>query len=587
MTPQDNFFSVEPQRSRLLNQLWTLQFDHGFISHEAVKNLADQNGLSEIEIEGAVSFYHFFHRQPSGKFTIYLDNSIISEHKGYSRIKEAFERETGATFGSVDRTGTFGLFNTPCIGLSDQQPAALINFYPFTNLNTQKVKEIVNNLKHGKKPQDICDEVVEQIRYVPADNRTIFFAPYSAGESLTKMSKLTPQTIIEQLRISELAGRGGAFYPTWQKWDACRKQEAQPKFIVCNADEGEPGTFKDRVLLHKQPGSLLEGIIIAGYTVQAEYGIIYLRGEYWWMKHVLDETIEDFHKKGLLGKNVAGIKDFNFDIRIQMGAGAYVCGEETGLLESMEGKRGEPRTKWFFPVEKGYLQQPTIINNVETFCTVSGIINLGIQEYLLRGIPGSPGTKLLSISGDCHKPGIYEIEWGMTIAEVLEECEADDPYYIQVSGPSGECISIKEKYRRISMIDLMGHTDIRCGGSFMIFNHQRDLVSILMNFSEFFTHESCGICTPCRAGNFIIQRKLEKLQMGLGDNNDLVDLKNWGRIMKTTSRCGLGKTACNSLMMSMDKFQDYFAPRFAVRSNGSNKKFDLESAVADYEKYKS
>ncbi len=586
MTPQDNFFSVEPQRSHLLNQLWKHQFENGFISREAINMLAIENDISEIEIEGTVSFYHFFHQQPAGKFTIYLNNSIISEHKGYQRIKEAFEKETGATLGSVDRTGTFGLFATPCIGLSDQEPAALINFYPFTNLNSQKVKEIVTNLRHGKLPKDLCDEVAEPLQYLPPDNKTVFCAPYSPGEALAHAIKLGPEGVIEQLRISELSGRGGAFYPTWQKWDACRKQAAQPKFIVCNADEGEPGTFKDRYLLHKQPGSLLEGMIIAGYSVKAEYGIIYLRGEYWWLKETLDEAIRGFHERGLLGKNVGGVEDFNFDIRIQMGAGAYVCGEETAMLESMEGKRGEPRTKWFFPVEKGYLQYPTIINNVETICAVARILGIGIQDYLLRGIPGSPGTKLISISGDCHKPGIYEIEWGMTVAEILEQCEAVDPYYIQFSGPSGECISIKEKYRRISMIDLMSHTDIRCGGSLMIFNHQRDIVNILMNYSEFFKHESCGVCTPCRAGNFIIQRKLERFQLGLADQNDLVDLKNWGRILKTTSRCGLGKTACNSVTMALDKFQDYFAPRF-VNSNGANKKFDLESAVADYEKYKS
>jgi [NiFe] hydrogenase diaphorase moiety large subunit len=586
MTLLDDFFSVEPPRSHLLSQLWKYQIDNRSISREAIRKLAEEYSLSEIEIEGVSSFYHFFHSQSAGKFTIYLDNSIISQHKGYARIKEAFEHETGATLGSVDRTGTFGLFSTPCIGLSDQEPAALINFCPFTNLNTQKVKEIISSLRQGKRPEDICNEVTETVRYMPVDNRTVFFAPYQPGSALSQVAKLTPEGVIEQLRISGLAGRGGAFYPVWQKWDACRKQAAQPKFIVCNADEGEPGTFKDRVLLHQQPASVLEGMLIAGYTVKAEYGIIYLRGEYWWLKGILDNAIRVFHEKGLLGKDVAGIQGFNFDIRVQMGAGAYVCGEETGLLESMEGKRGEPRTKWFFPVEKGYLSLPTIVNNVETLGAVARIFGMGLQEYLVRGIPGSFGTKLISVSGDCSKPGIYEIEWGMTVAQLLEECEADDPYYIQFSGPSGECVSIREKYRRISMIDLMAQTDIRCGGSLMVFNHQRDIVSILMNFSEFFKHESCGICTPCRAGNFIIQRKLERLHLGLADSSDLEELKNWGRIMKTTSRCGLGKTACNSLLMAMDKFQDYFGQRFSAPVNGANRRFDLESAVADYEKYK-
>jgi len=237
-------------------------------------------------------------------------------------------------------------------------------------------------------------------------------------------------------------------------------------------------------------------------------------------------------------------------------------------------------------VEKGYLQLPTVINNVETFCAAARIIEMGAAEYVKLGIPGSPGTKLISVSGDCRLPGIYEIEWGMTVAELLELCEADDPFYIQVSGPSGECISIKEKFRRISMLDLMARKDIRCGGSFMIFNKQRDLVKILMNFSEFFKQESCGICTPCRAGNFIIQRKLERLQDGLANENDLQELKNWGQLMKMTSRCGLGKTAPNSLICAIRKFHRGFAELLVERYDGLHRKFKMEAATEDYEKYK-
>lgn len=579
-----NGFPIEPKRSQLLNQLWTHQLNNRFIPDDAVRNLARDYDISEIEIEGVITFYHFLQRQNTGQYTIYLDNSIISELKGYDRIREAFERETGAVMNSVDRTGTFGLFTTPCIGLSDQEPAALINFFPFTNLNSLKVKDIVSSLKQGRKPEDIYDVPQDNVRYTPPNDRTIFFAPYTAGEALKLLPKLKPEGVIEQLRISELAGRGGAFYPTWQKWDACRKQQAKTKFIICNADEGEPGTFKDRVLMHLQAQSMIEGMIVAGYTVGAEYGIIYLRGEYRWLKKTLEDAIEYYYEHGLLGKNLSEIEGFCFDIRIQMGAGAYVCGEETALIESLEGKRGEPRTKWYFPVERGYLQLPTVVNNVETFCAVSRFLTMGSYDYLQRGIPGSIGTKLMSVSGDCRLPGVYEIEWGMTVAELLELCEAVDPWYIQVSGPSGECISIKEKFRRISMLDLLARRDIRCGGSFMMFNHQRDLVNVLLNFSEFYRHESCGICTPCRAGNNIIHKKLERLQNGLADANDLADLKSWSNIMRTTSRCGLGKTACNSVLFALDKFQDYFQSRFRS-SDGLNKKFDLEGAVAEYEKY--
>lgn len=581
----ENFFK-EPQQTQMLNKLWELQKSKGYIHDDDIKELANSFNISEVEVEGVVSFYHFFQRRATGKYTIYLNNSIIADIKGFNRIKETLERETGATLGSVDRTGTFGLFLTPCIGLSDQEPSALINFYPFINLNTSKVKDIITKLKNGATPESICDAPADNIRYTPPGNKTVFFKEFVPGIALAKSEKKGAEGVIEELKKSELAGRGGAYYPTWKKWNAAKVQPASPKYVVCNADEGEPGTFKDRVLMNTQALSLIEGMIICGYTIGAEYGIIYLRGEYWWLKHKLDEAIKEYRAKGLLGKNCGSIKGFDFDIRIQMGAGSYVCGEETALLESLEGKRGEPRTKWFFPVEKGYLQLPTIINNVETFCAAARIIEMGAEEYVKLGIPGSPGTKLISVSGDCQLPGIYEIEWGMTIEELLELCKADDPYYVQVSGPSGECISVEEKFRRISMLDLPGQNDIRCGGSFMIFNKQRDLVKVLLNFSEFFKHESCGICTPCRAGNFIIQRKLERLDNGLANEIDLEELKSWGTIMKNTSRCGLGKTATNSLIIAMDKFHGYFETKLDKNYNGLNLKFDMDAATKDYEEYK-
>jgi [NiFe] hydrogenase diaphorase moiety large subunit len=574
----------EPPQTQMLNRLWSLQKKHGYISDVAIEEIANEFNITRIEVEGVVSFYHFFHRRPTGKFTIYLNNSIVADIKGFQRIKETFERETGATFGSVDRTGTFGLFLTPCIGLSDQEPSALINFLPFTNLNAIKVKDIISKLKNGVLPESICDEPADNIRYTP--ERSVFFSKIVPGAALKKMEVLGQQGVIEEIKQSELAGRGGAYYPTWKKWEVAKAQAAIQKIVVCNADEGEPGTFKDRVLMNTQAASLIEGMIICGFAIGATYGIIYLRGEYWWLKPRLDAAIEEYHKAGFLGKDCAGLKGFDFDIRIQMGAGSYVCGEETALLESLEGKRGEPRTKWYFPVERGYLQLPTVINNVETFCAAARIIEMGVDEYLKFGIPGSPGVKLISVSGDCKKPGIYEIEWGMTVAELLELCEAEDPYYIQVSGPSGECISIKEKFRRISMLDLMSRQDLRCGGSFMIFNKQRDLARVLMNYAEFFKQESCGICTPCRAGNFIIQRKLERLNSGMANENDLKELKEWGVIMKNTSRCGLGKTATNNIIAAMDKFRDYFSGKMDKTFDGLNLEFDVEKAVEDYEKYR-
>jgi [NiFe] hydrogenase diaphorase moiety large subunit len=397
---------------------------------------------------------------------------------------------------------------------------------------------------------------------------------------------LTPDAVLSLMEKVAMSGRGGAFYATWLKWDACRKQPATPKFIICNADEGEPGTFKDRVLLNSQMGAVLEGMIIAGYTVGARYGIIYLRGEYRWMAEAIQREIDAFQAQGLLGVDAGGIKGFKFDIRIEIGAGSYVCGEEMALLESLEGKRGEPRSKWYFPTEKGYLQLPTIVNNVETFSAIARLLSMGFEDFGERGIPGSLGTKLISISGDCRLPGIYEIEWGMTVGELLDACQAEDPFMIQVSGPSGTSIPATQRDRRICLPGAGIKDSLLCGGAFMIFNRQRDLLDILLNFAEFFKHESCGICTPCRAGNFILQRKLAQLLHGTGDRNDLLDLKKWAVIMEAGSRCGLGRTAGNAIIQTTELFRDYFEARVPAGDSSGIREFDLEAAVREYEQFK-
>ncbi len=568
-------------RTELLAHLWTLQNKQGYIRSEDIVACSRALNISYIEVEGVVSFYHFFTRQPSGKFTIYLNRSIVSECKGYERIKEAFEMATGATMGGVDPSGQFGLFKTACIGLSDLEPAALINFYPFTNLNSLKVKEIVARLKQGASPAEICDTVPDHIRSVPEGDKVILLRDYDPGLAVTPLKEHSPESVIEEIKKSGLRGMGGAYFPAGLKWEFCSKEAANPKYIVCNADEGEPGTFKDRVLMNSMPGLLLEGMTVAGYAVGATEGIIYLRAEYSWMKDKLAHTIEHFRKMNLLGKDISGIEGFNFDIRMELGAGAYVCGEETALLNSLEGKRGEPRNKRFFPTQRGYLLQPTVVNNVETFCAAARIMQLGADHYLQTGTPASPGTKLLSVSGDCRLPGIYEIEWGTTVAEILDKCDADRPHFIQVSGPSGECISMDEADRAIALDDLP------CGGSFMIFNRQRDILEILRNYTNFFKHESCGLCTPCRAGNFIIEKKLDLFAAHLARQSDVQEVRSWGEIMKLTCRCGLGKTAPNALLTAQAKFPEYFKSIVNQNPERLSKGFSLEDAVREYDRFSS
>jgi [NiFe] hydrogenase diaphorase moiety large subunit len=293
----------------------------------------------------------------------------------------------------------------------------------------------------------------------------------------------------------------------------------------------------------------------------------------------LENTLTEFRNSNLLGETILGIKNFNFDIEIRLGAGAYVCGAETALIESLEGKRGEPRIRKYFPTDFGYKNHSTVVNNVETLAMAARIIELGTDFISKIGTEKSKGTKIISISGDVAKPGIYEIEWGTTIKEILglNMCQATAPNYIQVSGPSGECINESEFNRKICKEDLA------CGGSIMVFNRNRSILHILENFIKFFKIESCGTCTPCRAGNQILHEKIKKIKRGICTTEDLKEIKEWGTIMKITSRCGLGQLSTQTLIMAIDKFEDYFSLKVSSNDENYNVEFDMENAVFDYD----
>ncbi len=565
-------------RTHLLNKLWEYQHQFGYISDDAVSEISKKLNVSNIEIESVISFYHFFHKQPTGKHTIYLNNSIISELKGFEEVKTTFEKETGVTFNEPGNEN-FSLFETSCIGLNDQEPAALINFYPFSDLTPKKVKLIIQKIKNGEEIKSFASKTKSKIQYIPKDDKSIIFRPYQMGKSIKEGLKNTPQEIVDKISKSNLLGLGGAFFSVGYKWQSCKDNEDSAKYIICNADEGEPGTFKDRAILQHLPGLVLEGMILAGYATGAKEGIIYLRAEYQFFKEDLDTLIQEFYNANLLGSSIQGLAGFDFDIRIQLGAGSYVCGAASALIESMEGRRGEPPIRMWSATKHGFKHKPTVVNNVETLAYASRIIELGEDFYLNLGTPESPGTKLISISGDVAKPGIYEIEYGTSIRELLsiEMSQATSPYFIQVSGPSGVSINSSEFDRRICKEDIL------CGGSFMVFNRTRDILQILRNFMEFFKEESCGVCTPCRAGNYILTEKVKKIQRGLCAQEDLDEIKEWGKIIKLSSRCGLGKSSPNSLMQSIDKFKDYFNIKIAPTNVDQHVEFDMEDAIHEFD----
>ena len=368
------------------------------------------------------------------------------------------------------------------------------------------------------------------------------------GSALKKALEMTAADVVFEVRESGMKGRGGAGFPTGIKWNLAGAASGVDKMVICNADEGEPGTFKDRLLLEKYAYQLLEGMTIAGYAIGSSKGIIYLRAEYPYLIPAIMKARQDLLDKKLIGPYILG-SNFSFDVEVRPGAGAYVCGEETSLIESLEGKRGEPRNKPPFPVNSGYLSRPTIVNNVETFVNVPHIILNGSDWYQELGIGETTGTKLFSVSGDVENPGVYEVQMGSTIGELLELAGASDVQAVQVGGASGTTITADELDRRLSFDDLPP------GGSVIVFNGTRDMMDVLENFLEFFVHESCGQCTPCREGNVRLLDTTRCIRNGeITTMEELKDFFMLAEIMKLGSKCGLGQTSPNCFVDIVTKF---------------------------------
>ncbi len=367
---------------------------------------------------------------------------------------------------------------------------------------------------------------------------------------LTSALSKTPTEVIDVIIASQLKGRGGAGFPTGMKWKFAADSSGDIKYVICNADEGEPGTFKDRLILTDYADLVFEGMTIGAYAIGSTHGLLYLRGEYTYMRSHLEKVLADRRKNNLLGKDICGKKGFNFDIEIRMGSGAYVCGEETALIESLEGHRGEPRNRPPFPVDTGFFDQPSIVNNVETFAWATCICAKGADWFKSIGTDKSAGPKIFSISGDCEKPGVYEFPFGVSIAQLLKEVGGTNAKAVQVGGASGICVPASEFNRKIAF------EDIPTGGSIIIFGQHRDMLQVAKNFMEFFVEESCGQCTPCRDGNAVILKGIEMLERGECTTKYLEELCALGETMQLASKCGLGQSSPNAFISIVKNFKN-------------------------------
>lgn len=383
---------------------------------------------------------------------------------------------------------------------------------------------------------------------------------YKAAEKA--ISEMTKEFVIKNIIDSGLRGRGGGGFPTGIKWDIASKNHAEQKYIVCNADEGDPGAFMDRSILEGDPHSVIEGMMIAGYAIGATKGLVYIRAEYPLAISRLDKAIVSARKRGYLGKNLFGT-DFEFDIEIKFGAGAFVCGEETALIHSMEGKRGEPTSKPPYPAEKGFWDMPTVVNNVETLVNVPRIILNGIEWFREVGTEKSPGTKVFALSGKINNVGLVEVPMGISLREIIfeigEGIKGGKKFKaVQTGGPSGGCLNEEDLDTPIDFDSLASKGAIMGSGGMVVMDEDDCMVSVAKFFLEFTLDESCGKCTPCRIGNTRLYEILDRITKGKGKLEDLALLKELSECIKATSLCGLGQTSANPVLSTLNKFYNEY-----------------------------
>ncbi len=562
---QENDF----QATRLLKILRAVQARYFHIPKAAIEQLALVLNIPRTQIQNVIEFYSFFHLEPRGQFDILISDSITDLMVGKEELINYFAEKLGVKIGEVRADGVVSLNNTSCSGMCDQSLAGLVNGYAITNLTKSRIDEIVENVNKSVPLEQWSRDFFTVEDNIIQSGLLLNETPIKGAAIKATFARGLTETLNE-VEKSGLRGRGGAGYTTAWKWKFCHEENADQRYIICNADEGEPGTFKDRVILNAYADSVFEGMTVAAAIIGATQGFIYLRGEYLHLYEKLEAVLVERRAANLLGKNILH-HGFDFDIEICLGAGAYICGEESALIESLEGKAGIPRNRPPYPVVSGYLNKPTSVNNVETFLAAANIAIHGGEWFAAFGTAKSKGTKIHSISGDCAKPGIYEYPFGVTVQTILDDCGATDILGVQVGGPSGTFIADNEFQRKIAFEDLA------TGGSFIVFNNSRNILDIVHNFSHFFAHESCGFCTPCRVGTSLLKKQVDKIVEGHGSAGDIVALEELCQLIKNYSHCGLGQTAANPVLTTLERYPEVYQNRLKKISYEPG--FDLDKSL--------
>ncbi len=567
-TIQDGVRQILPARpdsSYLLQYLIRIQAMYACIPVEAIEALHQLLNISIVQIESVISFYSFLSFDYQGKYRVLFSDNITDRMLGNKNLYEQLTEAVENSDVSIDFTS--------CTGLCDQGPAMLVNGLAIAKLDSDRIELIANLINNNEPvsnwPKELF-KIEDNIRRIDVQLKL----KAGDGTGIDNAHKLGAKKVLEVLLDSGLRGRGGAGFYTAKKWQYCKDSQAEKRYVICNADEGEPGTFKDRVLLTSSAHSVIEGMTICAYVIGAQKGFIYLRGEYLHLLEPLNEILNLRRQSNLLGDKINGYNNFNFDIEIHLGAGAYICGEESALIESLEGKRGVPRIRPPFPVTHGYKNQPTVVNNVETFWSVSRILLKGSEWFRKSGTTESSGTRLLSISGDCEKPGIYEYPFGVTLAQIVEDCGGIDTQAVQIAGAAGNTVLARNFDRQMSFEDLP------TGGSFIVIGAHRNLLDMLTNFADFFKHESCGFCTPCRVGTTLIADIMHRFCNKQAGSDDVNQLNQISALMLKSCFCGLGCSVPNAFVDVLEQCPELF--KNSMASNSGEKYFDLTAATSEF-----
>lgn len=555
--------------THLLQILRQVQSRYHYIPEEAIAQLSGLLNIPRTQIISVIEFYSFLHLTPRGQYELLISDSITDHMLGKKDLFDYLAKKLDVAVGEVRKDGLVSLDNTSCTGMCDQGPAGLVNGYALTRLacaGIDKIAELINQQKPLNEWPSELFQVDDNI-YKPG---LLLSQQIEQGAALKSAFKRGIKETLKEIDYSGLRGRGGAGFKTAIKWQFCSEEQQAERYVVCNADEGEPGTFKDRVLLNSYADQVFEGMTVCAAIIGARQGFLYLRGEYLHLHDKLQTILDQRRQNGLLGNNILGA-GLDFDIEIRLGAGAYICGEESALIESLEGKAGVPRNRPPYPVTQGYLGKPTVVNNVETFLAAACIAVNGGDWFASIGTEKSKGTKILSISGDCAQPGIYEYPFGTTIQTVLNDCGASDVLGVQIGGPSGTFISNQELERKLAFEDLA------TGGSFIVFNSSRNILDVVHNFTHFFAHESCGFCTPCRVGTSLLKKQIDKIVEGHGSAGDIVALEELCQLVKNYSHCGLGQTAANPILTTLERYLGLYENQ--LKEISFEPGFDLDGAL--------